>query len=132
MFLCVIYWITAIIHVIYPIFGRDVSDLKAIIPFYGWIKLFKKKRYLVLIPFFALFMQSCDVEVRDILYTQPYKFILRDSVNDVDVWVTMHKFPLKEHSMVYFTTPDAKLNIIHDPDCPCLKKDNSMSSIFGW
>ena len=40
--LMVLYYVTWAIHVIVPIFGSQVSPFKALIPFYGWIKWFKK------------------------------------------------------------------------------------------
>jgi len=35
------YYATAITHIITPILGKDVTFPKLLIPFYGWIKLFK-------------------------------------------------------------------------------------------
>lgn len=35
------YYATAIVHMIVPILGKDVTFPKILIPFYGWVKLFK-------------------------------------------------------------------------------------------
>lgn len=40
--LLILYYVTWAIHVIVPIFGSQVSPFKALIPFYGWIKWFKR------------------------------------------------------------------------------------------
>ena len=41
----VIYYITWAIHVVYQIFGKWIDPVKALIPFYGWIKWFKGPKY---------------------------------------------------------------------------------------
>ena len=43
--LLVLYYVTWMIHVITPIFGKWVDPVKAIIPFYGWVKLFQGPKF---------------------------------------------------------------------------------------
>lgn len=40
-----LYYITWTIHVMTSIFGHCVDPIKSLIPFYGWVKWFKKPNY---------------------------------------------------------------------------------------
>jgi len=41
VYLMALYYVTWMIHVFVPIFGRWITPVKALIPFYGWIMWFK-------------------------------------------------------------------------------------------
>lgn len=43
--LLVFYYFTWVIHMFFPIFGKRVSPEKAIIPFYGWYRLFHDPKF---------------------------------------------------------------------------------------
>ena len=132
LILVFLYYISVILNILFGFFKNcDSVSLKMFIPFYGWIKTFRAPKW-TLIAVLILGLSGCVQVPRDDVPEFDAKIENFDiSTGRWSARFEAIKFERDGHSWIYFGTTHKHLNIVHDPDCKCLKYENS-TSLFSY